>query len=539
MKKLHLSLMFSLFVLTASSQKVYFIYIQTEAEQPFFVKMNEKVSSSTASGYIILSKLVDSTYSFSVGFPQGKWPEQNFAVMVSKKDHGYLLKNFGEKGWGLFDLQTLAIQMSVSGKASVEDNPKGETGDVSAFTEILSKAADDPSLKEKPVVAKVEEKKVEVVALKEPVKKELTAVAEEPKAEEIKTVVAVPEIKKELTAVAEVPKVEVKEIVVTKPAEAIESAVVKTEPPKAEIKEAVINKPAEKAEELIVKKEEIKGEVMPAIKTVEIVEPTIVKKDSSMVKEESKAMSKEMVAVKLVEEPMVKKEEVKESVVAKPAETVDPAGVKIDLSVVAEEPKVAAQNTAAELYKASQVKKWSESSTTEGFGLVYIDDYENGIKDTIRLVIPNPKPAVTLVKEEPKDEKLFIKTSDLPARDDVSGENKAIVEKPIEPVVEKVVAKNNCKDVATGDDFVKLRKRMAATETDDDMIAEAKKYYKLKCFSTWQLKNLAVLFLTDEGKYKFLDASYSFVTDTQTFPTLQAELKDEYYISRFKAMLRN
>ena len=120
MKKLHLCLLFSLAIFTASSQKVYFVYIQTESEQPFFVKMNEKVQSSTASGYIILAKLLDSTYNFSIGFPQNKWPEQNFSVSVSKKDHGFLLKNFNEKGWGLFELQLLSVQMAINGKASIE-----------------------------------------------------------------------------------------------------------------------------------------------------------------------------------------------------------------------------------------------------------------------------------------------------------------------------------------------------------------------------------------------------------------------------------
>jgi hypothetical protein len=124
--------------------------------------MNEKIKSSTASGYIILSKLVDSTYSFSIGFPQNKWPEQNFAVSVNKQDHGYLLKNFGEKGWGLFDLQTLSVQMAIAGKALIIEKPQTEYGNVSAFTEILSIAAGDPSLKEKTLKQEVEVKKTEM-----------------------------------------------------------------------------------------------------------------------------------------------------------------------------------------------------------------------------------------------------------------------------------------------------------------------------------------------------------------------------------------
>ena len=462
MKKLHISLLLSLIVLTASSQKVYFVYIQTESEQPFFVKMNEKIQSSTASGYIILAKLVDSTYNFSIGFPQNKWSEQNFSVTVSKKDHGYLLKNFNEKGWGLFDLQTLAVQMAIGGKANIEEKPKLENKDVSAFTEILSKAADDPSLKEKPVQAKVEEKRTEV-AVQEVIKKEE-------------------------------PKVETKEPVVSKPIEVIETAIVKKDEPKAETKEIAIVKPTETIGQPVAKKGETKteGKEKVASKPVETIEQPIAKQ------EESK--------VELKEQPVTQIEEVK-TIITEP-------------------------------YKTSQVKKWSESSTTEGFGLVFIDDYENGIKDTIRLVIPNPKPVVAIIKEEPKEEKKFLDISTEPEKKEeekVAEIKQVVTELPIE----KAIIKNSCNEVATESDFFKLRKRMAAAESDDEMITEAKKVFKIKCFGTAQLKNLSTLFLNDEGKYKFFDAAYKYVSDAEAFSSLQTELKDEYYTTRFKAMLRN
>ena len=103
----------------------------------------------------------------------------------------------------------------------------------------------------------------------------------------------------------------------------------------------------------------------------------------------------------------------------------------------------------------------------------------------------------------------------------------------------KLVSKNNCAAIADETDFFKLRKRMAAAESDDEMITEAKKVFKIKCFGTAQLKNLSTLFLNDEGKYKFFDAAYKYVSDAEAFNSLQAELKDEYYTTRFKAMLRN
>ena len=79
---------------------------------------------------------------------------------------------------------------------------------------------------------------------------------------------------------------------------------------------------------------------------------------------------------------------------------------------------------------------------------------------------------------------------------------------------------------------------MAGENNDNNMVSEAGKVFKTKCFSTAQIKNLSTLFLTDEFKYKFFDAAYQHVSDSENFASLQSELKEEYYINRFKAMLR-
>ncbi|HLG39246.1 MAG TPA: hypothetical protein VI461_06235, partial [Chitinophagaceae bacterium] len=154
MKKSILVLLILLASPVVFSQKLHFVYIQSEQEQPFFVKINEKIHSSTSSGYLILSRLRDSSYAISLGFPQSKWPEQRFIIDIKSRDHGFSLRNFGDKGWGLYDMETMAIQMGMS----PNNNSVSKTGskDVSVFTDILSKAANDPSLKEKPVIVKEE-----------------------------------------------------------------------------------------------------------------------------------------------------------------------------------------------------------------------------------------------------------------------------------------------------------------------------------------------------------------------------------------------
>jgi hypothetical protein len=385
MKKVHLLLPLLLTTLAASSQKVYFVYIQSENKQPFYVKQKETLYSSSASGYIIMSKLLDTTYSFGIGLAQSAEQPKNFSIPINKKDHGYLLKNFGDKGWGLFDLQTLEVKMSGGATAKANEGKMPDNKDVPAFTEGLSKAAGDPSLKERPV---------------------------QPVVVEEKKIIPIPEEKKP-------------EVAVEKP----------------------------KAPEPV---------IQPEIKTVVVADIPVEKK----------------------EEPKI--EPVKEQ----PATKIEPI-----------------TETPVEEYKMSVVAKKSESSTTEGFGLTYTDIYPNGSTDTIKLLIPEPKTPQAVVKAEPAPAEIPVKAG--------------------------------CINTATEADFFQLRKLMAAAESDDAMIMEAKNVCKVKCFTTTQYKNLGSLFLTDEGKYKFFDAIYNYTSDSANFSSLQSELKDEYYITRFKAMLRN
>ncbi|HWJ26812.1 MAG TPA: DUF4476 domain-containing protein, partial [Flavisolibacter sp.] len=63
-----------------------------------------------------------------------------------------------------------------------------------------------------------------------------------------------------------------------------------------------------------------------------------------------------------------------------------------------------------------------------------------------------------------------------------------------------------------------------------------KKYFRTKCFSTEQIKNLSTLFLTSAGKFQFFDAAYLHVTDREQFPALASEIKDDYYSKRFKTL---
>lgn len=439
-----------------------------------------------------MPKLKDSTYSFSIGFPGAKGGEYAFAVTIDKKDQGFLLKNFAEKGWGLFNLQTLSVQMPQGAGEKKEQAAVAENKDASDFTNILAKAADDPSLKEKPLPA--------------------------PKKEEVKTVAVVPVpdkpvIKEEVKTVAVTP-VPVDPVV----KEEVKTVVEKTEPvvmvplkEKEVITSPAVMDSAKTATALVTddKKKALLKEEPP------------VKKDPDPVITDNPPVTKDsLVAVNEPEKPVIAvKEEIK----------TDPVPMPVN------------REETAINYKPSIVTRRSESSTTEGFGLTFIDTEDGGGTDTIRILIPNPRPVVPVpVKEEPKEEKKFLDqpvTADTVKQAEVKKADPVKEEKPL-ITTGSVTPVKTCTSVAEEADFLRLRKKMAAATSDDGMIAEARKLFKTKCFTTIQVRNLGALFLTDEGRYRFFDAAYPFVSDPVQFGSLESELKDTYYINRFKVMLR-
>lgn len=442
------------FVVTATllrAQKIYFVYLQTETSEPFFVRMDNKLYSSSESGYLILPRLKDSTYTFKLGFP-GKSFDLDFSTSINKRDHGYLIKNFGEKGWGLFDLQNLSIQMSSSNARSTSELKNSSNVPVNAFTDMLSKAADDPTLKQTPFVVRQEEKKPEPMQT--------------------------------------------------------------------------------------VQKEEKKPEATDAVVKEE-------KKPGAVVPQQGNSNEQRM-------------------------ETANANQQKIDTTWKAGERKP------VDVYKKSQVTKVSGIATPEGFESVFLDEYQNGNRDTIRILIPAngndaiikeaPKPdstkedkkfldvapdtAKAVHKAEPDAKKdgskkwwPFTKNKDAEVSKPRSEENKDHAPKwsLFKNNRDKVVAnaKRSCQSIAGKDDFLKLRRKMAARTNDDGMLDEAKRYFKEKCFNTEQLKNLSTMFLSNAGKYNFFDIAHNYVSDKENFSSLQSELKDQYYINRFKSLLGN
>jgi hypothetical protein len=234
-------------------------------------------------------------------------------------------------------------------------------------------------------------------------------------------------------------------------------------------------------------------------------------------------------------------------------------------------------NTAVEV---STIKKMSESVTAEARFISYLVQDEAG-RDTIQVIIPveeisTPAPVAresstlkdsTLAVSSP-DKKEAVSDAGSPKFIDIeltnpnttkpdtaiASKDQAAVSQDVPaglpaakltevPVREQVTTlkmiNSDCKSTAGEADFLKTRKKMISQKSEDDMISVAQKLFRQKCYSTEQVRNLSVLLLKQESKYKFFDFAYSFVYDSSNFRTLESELTDAYFLSRFRAMIRN
>ena len=414
MKFFHFIIFLTLVTTGLTAQQNHFIYIQTENKQPFYVRMADRLLSSSSVGYLVIPKLQDGKYELGIGFPKNEWPLQKITLTVNNNDAGYVLKNFEPKGWGLFNLQTMDIVMS-SAVTTSKDTLSETKAD--GFADVLADVVSTPSIKQKPVVKDIkEEKEMTVIksATEENIKKEAAVV------EEKAIIVPVP----------------------VKLSSVIESS----------------------------------GRTYIYVDRYENATDTIrffIPNTAAEIKEKTDTLPTQVESIKKTENEAVLK-----------------SAVKVEDNAISMQ------------------------------SIMRIPDMGN--RDDTVVTIDNP-----VVSKEPGIKKEEIINT---GKDNVEpkAENKF-----------SIMTNSDCKANATVEDFLKLRKKMAAETSDDDMIAVAKKAFKTKCFSTEQVSNLSVLFLKDEGRYNFFDAAYPRVFDSHNFSGLVSKLTEEYYISRFKAMIRH
>lgn len=158
MRKWMFALIICMIVPQLWAQGNYYIYIQSEDNKPFYVKMGNKVLESSGNGYLVITGLQGSTSEFLVGFPEKAGVEWKFNCTTSESDQAYILKNSNSK---TVELNVLNQSKNIAG-VKIETSPtkqpanqeKKLTGVVSddLFSTMLSQVVNDPSIRQQPVI---------------------------------------------------------------------------------------------------------------------------------------------------------------------------------------------------------------------------------------------------------------------------------------------------------------------------------------------------------------------------------------------------
>ena len=441
--------------IAATAQQDHFIYLQTENTQPFYVKVNKKLISSSAMGYLIIPKLNDGNYTVSIGFPKNEFPEEAFSLSVNNKNEGYLIKNFGEKGWGLFNLQSYAVVMSGT---PVQKETVLKNVDNDPFSKMLATVVKDSSILQRNELLN-----------ERPVRNDSSKIAISNAVMPGSTVDQSTSVINDSTNIA-----------------TANNIVVDTIANRAEIQSALLL-PAKK---LLSKKNKDGMEMV-------YIDQDVNKNDTVRI--------------------FIPVDKEKASVLNNASNTVQ------------------TQNTTElQQQQTDSAKKVlpSDSKAAEASAPVFIGDINSAkTSDSVEPKTAQVKRRDEIQQDHPNQ---IVDSTASNIEENGNNQDKMVV---LPKVVQSSAVNSDCKSFADNSDFLKLRKKMASASSEDAMIKLATKSFHNKCYSTEQIKNLSLLFLTNEGKYRFFDVAYPFTSDSNSYFTLQSELTDSYYINRFKAMI--
>lgn len=513
MKRLFVFFCLLSFSITAFAQQHHYLFLQSEAQQAFYVRYDGRIIVSGTAGYIILSKLKESEVKFGLGFSTGNQTELNFELSTNRQDKGYLIKQFGEKGWGLFDLQTGDVQYAIAPEV------KSNGSSASSAETIISAPASDPFAEMLSQVTK--DSTVKQVAVVKPLAPKPIVNQEQPRAATIPEVAAAIPPKAEANPKTELPA---QTAIPSKP-EAITTA--KVEPPV--VVAPVWTAPAKSIPEII-----------SIVQSNEGVDLVVADKAGTLVD-----------TIKIFI-PQLKQVVVSDTIIQSDVQT-DSANVL---------PLTDTLSNAKKLVVDTQVVQQAEVPIIEAEQkakgqLPVLDSVAKSIPDlktdTISSSAPLVSDSVAVIAAKTDTSAVAKPMPEVPNSPVASSTDTVIVAKPAIADSSVVVSElqqeskalptpvskpnTNCRATATNEDFIQLRKKMVLAKNEAMMVEAAKKGFAVKCYTLAQLQLLSSLFLTDEWRYRFYDAALPSVTDFAGFESLERNITDPYYRKRFSALL--
>lgn len=570
---------------TALAQKGYFLFIQSEGRQPFYVRLGDRTFSSTVGGHVIIPELRDSSYRVTVGFPRNQFPEQQYSVMFNQSDLALDLKKAaGENGWKLFNTQTSEWLPARQDFTGTQEQVWGERKKDNGFAALMAAVVNDSSVLYTTVVRapvvppKKEAPKQEAVVINTDTAKASLATAVDQEVKQAQAGMPTVAVDSPLkvtgatidTAVVKAPNAPtdsnaaatkvvdseasvaggITKPVITsgKPAiarvgeltEAKGKKIIYTDSTANGVDTIALVIDFEKDTLLMAsRKQSVEEALKNQVPSLDIVQAKPV---DSLAKKTDTAL-----AAGLTPGVTAKKDTITKAVVAvtdNRKDTVkDSATATMQIPAVAEVKK----DTATEKKEGIVAKKEDTVVKKEDPVIVKTDVSGEVKKEAVAEV---KKEEVKKEKEEGKKENEPKKEVPAPVKQepvktdaqilpDTTSVKKATPNISTGTSAKKLVMFNSdCQMVASEQDVDKLRVKIMAETNIDGRLNASKKFYRSKCLITRQVKALSELFMNDEEKYRFFETSYPHVYDTANYKLLLNLLTEEPYIGRFKTLVK-
>lgn len=118
MKFMRILLGFILLSFCSKGQSNHFVYIQTDNKQPFYIKFQDQIISSSDAGYVIIPALPDGAYQLVIGFPKNQAAPIAVPIVIKGNDQGYLIQKNIDNQLELINFQTLEIATPIRDSSS-------------------------------------------------------------------------------------------------------------------------------------------------------------------------------------------------------------------------------------------------------------------------------------------------------------------------------------------------------------------------------------------------------------------------------------
>lgn len=526
--------------LTSKSQERYFVFIQTDDNQLFYVKANNQIFSSTTLGSVIVPKIGEGDLIISIGFPQNRWNPLRYKLSVKNKDLAYVLKKSNSNSWSLYDYYSMTIiepldssnasnnsarpvndfatlLSQVSGvnlESIFYEGPKSEKAGndliASKSVEVLSTKIEDKIPSDKPNLSQDDTLIVKQIDVKtEDTSHQIVNSFEED------SLTQLPKKKDNFVSVdTTITKIDSISQTKNKIDTSLQNSVSLVT--KVDTVENKINPQADTLNKEVVKVDRLDSISNTVIKTK--ITDTIVLIDTSTLMPKVIDNSQKDTLVRKTSPAQKDLVFIETVAIQQTAYTPDTINVneefKIEDTITTTDKEVSIKDTVAKQID-SEVIKDSLDIKSNNIEIDLPSDTTN-----VNLILDS---LMSQSKNMQNESVIVFKDSN-----NIIGVNLA---------TDTINTKPRCIELASDNDFIQLRRLMTKEDEESRMIAAALLMFKEKCFSVSQIKNLAVLFLSDDSKYLFLETAYNFISDLEHFESLQSLLTEEKNIKRFKELI--